>query len=193
MARTAYITRFTTTTIGSLVSAIPASSITPPSCASGASPRSGSPTPTRCRSTRALTRRGSGSSSKIFAAGRCGRDACGPGGESRTARNRICDRRPSIRGRKANRRRETALSRTDGPALALLNRQLLLFERAFLSPEGIPAARGTATSCTHRSTRMRGAFPAFPKQSTGKTARAADQARKLAEAIRRAAAVLLEE
>jgi N-acetylated-alpha-linked acidic dipeptidase len=92
------------------------------------------------------------------------------------------------------RRRETALQRGDVEALRLANRGVLRFERAFLSPGGIPGRPWYrhliyAPKFTYAPEIFPGVSEALDANDA---ARGADQARQLAAAIRRAADVLRE-
>jgi N-acetylated-alpha-linked acidic dipeptidase len=92
------------------------------------------------------------------------------------------------------RRREAAVARADSEALLVANRQLLQFERAFLSTDGIPGRSWYrhliyAPKYTYAPEIFPGVSEALDANDT---ARAADQAQALAAAIRRAAEVLRE-
>lgn len=91
-----------------------------------------------------------------------------------------------------NRRRDIALGRADSAALSAINRQLLHFERAFLSTEGIPGRPWYrhlvyAPKYTYAPELLPGLSEAIEGKDWG---RATEQGRKLADAIRRAATVL---
>lgn len=93
-----------------------------------------------------------------------------------------------------DRRRETALERSDGDGLLTLNRKMLRFERAFLSSGGIPGRPWYrhlvyAPKYTYAPEIFPGVSEALDAHDAP---RAAEQARQLAAAIRRAAEVLRE-
>lgn len=94
-----------------------------------------------------------------------------------------------------NRRRDAALVHADSKALSVVNRQVLRFERAFLSAEGIPGRPWYrhlvyAPKFTYAPELLPGISEAIDEKAW---ARAAEQGRTLAGAIRRAASVLREE
>ncbi len=94
-----------------------------------------------------------------------------------------------------NSRREAALLATDERTLAAVNRQALRFERAFLSPDGIPGRPWYrhlvyAPKFTYAPELLPGVSEALDAEAWS---RAAQQAQALSSAIRRAAAVLREE
>jgi N-acetylated-alpha-linked acidic dipeptidase len=94
-----------------------------------------------------------------------------------------------------NRRRDLALQEPDSRTLDALNRKALGFERAFLSPGGIPGRPWYqhlvyAPKYTYAPELLPGISEAIEE---GAWARAAEQGRALAAAIRRAAALLREE
>lgn len=91
-----------------------------------------------------------------------------------------------------NRRRDAALDAGDAAALSSINRRLLRFERAFLLPKGIPGRPWYrhavyAPKYTYAPELLPGVTEAI---DAGDWPRAAEQARDLAAAIRRAAATL---
>jgi N-acetylated-alpha-linked acidic dipeptidase len=92
------------------------------------------------------------------------------------------------------RRRDVALQRADREALLALNRQLLRFERAFLSSDGIPGRPWYrhlvyAPKYTYAPEIFPGVVEAL---EANEMLRARDQARQLAAAIRRSSARLQE-
>lgn len=99
-----------------------------------------------------------------------------------------------LRGEAAefNRRRDAALEAGDAAVLSSINRRLLRFERAFLLPKGIPGRPWYrhavyAPKYTYAPELLPGVAEAI---DAGDWARAAEQARQLAAAIRRATAAL---
>ena len=91
-----------------------------------------------------------------------------------------------------DRRRQDALDRADTDTIARLNGQALRFERAFISPEGIPGRPWYrhlvyAPKFTYAPEIFPGISEALDAHDA---ARAAEQAQRLAAAIRRAAEVL---
>jgi N-acetylated-alpha-linked acidic dipeptidase len=91
-----------------------------------------------------------------------------------------------------NRARATALAANDGPALAGLNGQLLLVERALLDPAGIPGRpwyqhQIYAPKFTYAPEVLPGVAEALDEKDAP---RASAQAERLAAALRRAAAAL---
>jgi N-acetylated-alpha-linked acidic dipeptidase len=94
-----------------------------------------------------------------------------------------------------NLRREAALQKNDEQALAVINRQALGFERAFLSTDGIPGRPWYrhlvyAPKFTYAPELLPGVSEAVDAQAWS---RATEQARALSGAVRRAATVLREE
>jgi N-acetylated-alpha-linked acidic dipeptidase len=94
-----------------------------------------------------------------------------------------------------NGRRETALQHNDERTLEAVNRQALRFERAFLAADGIPARPWYrhliyAPKFTYAAELLPGVSEAVEAEAWP---RAAEQARALAGAIRRAAGVLRQE
>jgi N-acetylated-alpha-linked acidic dipeptidase len=91
-----------------------------------------------------------------------------------------------------NRRREDALRRDDATTLGLMNARLLRFERAFLADEGIPGRPWYkhlvyAPKFTYAPELLPGVSEALDREDW---TMAAEQGRKLAAAVRSAAAVL---
>ena len=94
-----------------------------------------------------------------------------------------------------NRRRESALTTGDRAALLTINRQLLQFERAFISEDGIPGRPWYRHLIyAPKSTYAPELLPGVSEAIDGRDwKRATEQARRLADAIRGAATLLREE
>jgi len=97
-----------------------------------------------------------------------------------------------IAARAFNGRRDAAVASSNQAALSAINAPLLRFERGFLSPDGIPGRPWYrhliyAPKYTYAPELFPGVAEAVER---GDRALATEQARKLAEAIRRAAGVL---